>query len=183
MTKTEEINQIVKERSLNQWHLLIASLLGSLGQKSSNQGALNLLMNRSMEDFIIPFYQGQPDCDEIKAQVASAKDFSEEMGIVVDYVNRLFSLAGTMKTAPGDNKNETVVSIKSASCRYCPVGVGKAKIDKNSTFCPIPTMIEKSINFFRDEKPQVKLHLHRDGAFTRVLIKKDGNCELTYKSS
>lgn len=183
MTKTEEINQIVRERSLNQWHLLIASLLGSLGQKSSNQGALNLLMARSMDDFIIPFYHGQPDFDEMKAQVSNAKDFPAEMEIVVDYVNRLFSLAGTMKTTPGDNRNEAVVSIKSGSCRYCPVGVGKAKIDTNSTFCPIPTMIEKSINFFRDEKPPVKLHLHRDGAFTRVLIKKDGNCQITYKSS
>jgi hypothetical protein len=180
---TKEINQIVEDRNLNQWHLLIASLLGSLGQKGNNQGSLNLLMARSMDDFIIPFFQGQRDVDDIKTQVAATNDLSSQMNIVVEYVNQVFSLAGSMTIEPCDNKDEAVVAVESSSCRYCPIGVGKAKIDPEATFCPIPTMIEKSINFFRGDKSPVKLHLHRERASTRVLLKHDGNCYITYETA
>ena len=180
MTTTNEINQIVKDRDLNQFHLLIASLLGSLGQKGSTQGSLNLLMARSMDDFLIPFFDGQENIEHLKQQVGAAGTLSEQMEIVVQFVNEVFSLAGHMRTDPVTEPQKATVVIKSTSCRYCPIGVGKAKIDGNNTYCPIPTMVEKSINYFRGDQPQVKLQLIREKASTRVLQKQDGHCYISY---
>ncbi|MBN2529619.1 MAG: hypothetical protein JXR76_24735 [Deltaproteobacteria bacterium] len=181
MTTTSEINRIVKDRDLNQFHLLIASLLGSLGQTGSTQGALNLLMARSMDDFLIPFFEGQDTIGALKNQVAAAPSLSAQMEIIVKYVNEIFSLAGQMTVEPGSDASEATVVIKSSGCRYCPIGVGRAKIDGSNTYCPIPTMVEKSASYFRSPKPPVKLQLFREKATTRVLQKRDGHCYISYR--
>ena len=180
MTGTNEINQVVKERDLNQWHLLVASLLGSLGQKGSTQGALNLLMTRSMDDFLIPFFEGHTNAEEIRQKIATERTLQGQMAIVVKHLNEVFSLAGEMAVESGENPQEAVVRVKSNTCRFCPIGVGKAKLDPNATYCPIPTMIEKSANYFRAGLPPLKLRLFREKANTRVLQKKDGNCYISY---
>ena len=155
MATNNEINQIVKDRELNHWHLLITSLLASLGQKGSNQGALNLLMSRSMDDFILPFFEGLDDVERIKAEVARCDDLAQQMNIVIEYINGMFSFAGEMETEQSDDIEKAVVRVRSGSCRYCPIGVGRAEIDPDTTFCPLPIMIEKSINYFRDGKAPV----------------------------
>jgi hypothetical protein len=183
MTTNHEINQIVKERELNHWHLLITSLLGSLGQKGSNQGALNLLMSRSMDDFILPFLEGLDDARRIKAEVARYADLAQQMSIVIEYINGMFSFAGEIETEQSDDIEKAVVRVRSGSCRYCPIGVGLAKINPDTTFCPLPIMIEKSINYFRGGRAPVKLFLIREKASTHVLVKKDGNCYIAYTTS
>ncbi len=178
-----EIKELIDERQLSQWHLMIASLLGSLASQQGmfNQAFLNRLLKHSMDKFIIPYFQTlssyQSACDTAK----NGATIAQRLKPVVAFMDDVFELAGQVEVIEKDNDHATF-RVGSSGCRFCPIGVGKAELAPGDTFCPFPTMLEETANEMLGEKV-LKTVLTREGMKTRILKKEDGNCFIDYEAT
>ncbi|PIE52916.1 hypothetical protein CSA37_04540 [Candidatus Fermentibacteria bacterium] len=178
-----EMRELIQNRELSQWHLMIASLLGSLASQQGmfNQAFLNRLLAHSMETFVIPYFETMPEYSIAVNEAASRTSLTEKLKPAVEFINMVFQLAGDVDVL-NNNDGNPAVRIGSASCRFCPIGVGKAKMTPGDTFCPFPTMIEKTINAILGDSSVVTV-MKREGMKTKILEKKDGNCYIAFKGS
>lgn len=178
-----DVKELIENRQLSHWHLMIASLLGSLAsqEKMFNQAFLNMLLKHSMQQFIIPYFEGLIEYQETMKNIPEDGSLQEKIKPVVDFIDNVFELAGDIRLSAGNDGN-AVVTIGSSGCRFCPVGVGKANITPGMTFCPFPTMIEETARALIAQA-DIKTVLHREGLKTRVLTKEDGCCHISYQFS
>jgi hypothetical protein len=183
MSLKDEIRVIIANRELSQWHLMIASLLGSLASQRGmfNQAFLNKILKHSMDNFIIPYFETLDEYKEAIAKVQSGASLNEKLQAVVFFIDHVFSLAGEIELAQKDD-TQAVVRIGSSSCRFCPIGVGRAELTPGMTFCPFPTMIEKTAQHML-ENSNVKTVFKREHTQTLILQKKDGSCYITYEAT
>ncbi len=181
MLVDNEMKALIDDRQLSQWHLMIASLLGSLASQEGmfNQAFLNRLLKHSMDNFIIPYFNTLPDYEEACKLAQSNGSVSERLKPVVEFMDKVFQLAGQVQIDEIDSDHASL-RVGSSGCRFCPIGVGKAELSPGNTFCPFPTMIEQTANSMFGEK-MVKTVLTREGMKTKILKKEDGNCFITYE--
>lgn len=181
MADNNDIGTLIDERQLSQWHLMVASLLGSLASQEGmfNQAFLNRILKHSMDEFIIPYFQTLPKYQDSITESQQASSLTGKLRPVVEFIDEVFNLAGQVEISENDS-GLPVLRIGSSSCRFCPVGVGNASITPGKTFCPFPTMIEETANVML-KTVQIKTLLERDGTKTRILKKHDGSCYITYE--
>ncbi len=182
MAKTpEEIKRIIDDRTLSHWHLLIASLLGSLASQQGifNQAFLNRILTQSVRDFLVPYFQGLPEYKTLIAEVEQCTTLPEKIEKVVGFVDAIFGLAGQIETTAGESGTAAVI-VKSAACRFCPVGVGQATLRPEMTFCPFPTILEETANHTM-KNILVKTVHRREGMRTKILRKEAGQCIISYE--
>ncbi|MCK5786071.1 MAG: hypothetical protein KAH54_05895 [Candidatus Sabulitectum sp.] len=182
MPVNSEMKTLIDDRQLSQWHLMIASLLGSLASQQGmfNQAFLNRLLQHSMDKFIIPYFETLPGYQEACTKAKVATTVTERLKPVVAFMDKVFDLAGQVEVTEKDN-NHATFRVGSSGCRFCPIGVGKAELAPGNTFCPFPTMIEETANQMLGEKV-IKTVLTRKGMKTDILKKEDGNCFITYEA-
>ena len=181
--KKAEIIEKIQQRNLSQWHLLVASILGSLATQGGmfNQAYLNRLLKRSMIDFVLPYFETLPEYSKTLESVANSAELLQKMKNVVQFVDGVFPLAQDLSVESVDEKSVRV-RIVGETCRLCPKGIGKADIEAGQTFCPFPTMLEETAKFFFGED-KIKLVFKREGAKTKVLEKVDGVCFIEYQAA
>lgn len=174
------MKELIRERDLSQWHLMIASLLGSLASQQGmfNQAFLNRLLTHSMDTFLIPYFESQPDYERAIEAARTAGNLRDKMKVVIDFIDGVFSLAGDLSVETVGSR-DPVIRVMSSSCRFCPIGVGKAQMKPGDTFCPFPVMLEKTANAILAEG-SVSLVKKRDGMKTRVIEKREGNCLIAF---
>ena len=148
MSADLEIQEMIDDRQLSRWHLLIASLLGSLASQQGvfNQAFLNRILKHSMEKFIIPYFETLPDFNESCELAREGQTMVERLKPVVNSIDSAFNLAGQVEIIETD-RNHATIRVGSSGCRFCPIGVGKAELVPGNTFCPFPTMIEETANY------------------------------------
>ncbi len=181
MTTSSEIKSLIDDRQLSQWHLMIASLLGSLASQEGmfNQAFLNRILKHSMDEFVIPYFQTLPAYESALIEIEQATSLEQQLQPVIRFVDKIFNLAGQIELIEKDS-GHSVLRVGSSGCRFCPIGVGKADISPGKTFCPFPTMIEETANEMLS-KVQIKTVLKREGTKTKILTKLDGNCFITFE--
>lgn len=182
MSTDREIQKMIDDRQLSQWHLMIASLLGSLASQQGmfNQAFLNRILKHSMEKFIIPYFETLPDYDNSCKLAREGQTMVERLKPVVNFIDSVFNLAGQVEIIEID-RNHATLRVGSSGCRFCPIGVGKAELAPGNTFCPFPTMIEETANQMLGEDI-VRTVLTREGMRTSILKKQDGSCFITYEA-
>ena len=176
-----EIKAIINDRQLSQWHLMIASLLGSLASQHGmfNQAFLNRILKHSMENFILPYFETLPEFQEAIKKIPSGSSLQERLKPAVEFIDSVFELAGQIEIIE-QGQDHAVLKVGSSGCRFCPIGVGKADMAAGMTFCPFPTMIEETaVHMLGGDR--VKTVLHREGTKTKILIKEDGSCHIEYE--
>ncbi|MEA3266160.1 MAG: hypothetical protein U9P42_04380 [Candidatus Fermentibacteria bacterium] len=178
-----EIKELIAERQLSQWHLMIASFLGSLASQQGmfNQAFLNRLLKHSMDKFIIPYFQTLPDYNEACEAARQGTTIAQRLNPVVAFMDNVFGLAGQVEVIEKDD-NHASFRVGSSGCRFCPIGVGKAELAPGDTFCPFPTMLEETANEMLGGKV-LKTVLTREGMKTEILKKEDGNCFIDYEAT
>ena len=177
-----EIRNTIEQRELNQWHLMIASLLGSLAQYSGmfNQALLNQMLTRSMRQFVVPYFENLPIASTARQRAAAALAPEDELRVVVWFLDQAFPLAKQIEVVPGDEPTKAKVIVTGGGCRFCPIGVGKAQLAPTKTFCPFPTMILETAKFLLGDD-KIALHLTRERARVHALIKSEGKCYIEYE--
>ncbi len=182
MSTDTEIREMIDDRSLSQWHLMVASLLGSLASQQGmfNQAFLNRILKHSMEKFIIPYFQTLPNYHDSCEKARTGSTMVERLQPVVRFIDNVFNLAGQIEIVEKDN-DHAIIRVGSSGCRFCPIGVGKAELAPGRTFCPFPTMIEETANQMLGENI-VRTVLTREGMKTKILKKEDGHCFITYEA-
>jgi len=178
-----EIQALINERQLSQWHLMIASLLGSLASQHGvfNQAFLNRILKHSMDKFIIPYFKTLPEFQNAINKIPSEGNLKQQLEPIVDFIDSIFGLAGQIEIEENAD-DQAVLRIGSSGCRFCPIGVGKAELAPGMTFCPFPMMIEETANYML-ESDKVKTVLYREHTRTRILTKLDGGCFITYEKA
>ena len=181
--KENEIQALINERQLSQWHLMIASLLGSLASQQGvfNQAFLNRILKHSMDKFIIPYFKILPEYQNAIDKIPPDGNLKQQLEPIVDFIDNVFGLACQIEIEEISD-DQAVLRIGSSGCRFCPIGVGKAELAPGMTFCPFPMMIEETANFML-ESDQVKTVLHREHTKTKILTKLDGGCFITYEKA
>ena len=177
-----EIRNTIEQRDLNQWHLMIASLLGSLAQLGGmfNQALLNQMLTRSMRQFVVPFFEGIPAVPVARYRAAAAPTTEEKLRAVLGFLNQEFPLANEYQVVPGDEPGRAKMVVTGSGCRFCPIGVGKAKLNPAMTFCPFPTMVLETARFLLGDD-MAKLCLVRERARVRALTKSEGRCYIEFE--
>ena len=178
---TTEINKIIQDRALSHWHLLVASLLGSLASQQGifNQAFLNRIIGQSVREFLIPYFMGLPEYEALTSKIEKCAEVHEQIESVVSFVDEMFGLAGQIETEAGP-EGTTLVTVKSSGCRFCPVGVGRATLRPDMTFCPFPTLIEQTARHMLNNDTLKTVH-RREGTRTRILQKEDGHCKISFE--
>jgi hypothetical protein len=178
----EEIRNTIEQRDLNQWHLLVASLLGSLAQYSGmfNQALLNQMLTRSMRQFVVPFFEGLPVAATARQRAAGAPNREEKLRIVLEFLEHQFPLAQDIPVGPGSEPAKTKMTVTSSGCRLCPIGVGKAQLNPTKTFCPFPTMVLETAKFLLSDDT-ITLCMVRERARVHVVTKSEGKCSIEFE--
>jgi len=181
MTTNNEIKSLIDDRQLSQWHLMVASLLGSLASQEGmfNQAFLNRILKHSMDEFIIPYFQTLSEYENALIDIEHGTSLEQQLQPVIRFIDKVFYLAGQIELEKKDS-GHSILKIGSSGCRFCPIGVGKADISPGKTFCPFPTMIEETANEMLS-KVQIKTVLKREGTRTKILEKHDGSCFITFE--
>ena len=176
-----EIRNTIEQRELNQWHLMVASLLGSLAQLGGmfNQALLNQMLSRSMRQFVVPLFEGHPAVPTARYRALAASTVEERLRTVLRFLDHEFPLAKEIQVIPGSDPTKAKMVVTGGGCRFCPIGVGKAKLLPNQTFCPFPTMVLETAKFLLGDD-MAKLCLVREGVRVRALNKLDGKCYIEF---
>jgi hypothetical protein len=182
MSTSGEIKAMIDDRHLSQWHLMIASLLGSLASQEGmfNQAFLNRILKHSMDEFTIPYFETLSDYKDACSKAREGTTMVEKLRPIVQFIDSVFNLAGEVEIVEKD-VNHAIIRIVSSGCRFCPIGVGKAELSPGSTFCPFPTMIEETANSMLGENI-VKTVKTRKGTHTSILKKENGSCLISYEA-
>ena len=177
-----EIRNTIEQRELNQWHLMIASLLGSLAQYSGmfNQALLNQMLTRSMRQFVVPYFESLLEVSKARQRAAAALIPEDQLRAVIWFLDQAFPLAKDIQIVPGDEPTKAKVVVTSGGCRFCPIGVGKAQLAPTKTFCPFPTMILETAKFLLGDE-RVDLCLIRERARVHAVVKSEGKCHVEYQ--
>ena len=175
------IKDLIQERQLSQWHLMVASLLGSLASQQGmfNQAFLNRLLAHSMDNFVVPYFQSMPEYESAIQAIPAEGRLQHKLEPIVGFIDSVFTLAGSIEVVDMD-EGVAGIKVRSSSCRFCPIGVGRAKLTEGSTFCPFPKMIEKTANAMLTAGSVVAV-TKREGTRTHVLEKKDGSCYISFR--
>ena len=160
--------EVVIERNLNKWNVLIASILAGF----SKWGVLSQgIVNKNMELVADKLSR----CFKTKGKVPEvdpSKDFKENLIAIIRFLDRELEMAGEK----GLEIDGEVITFKvvSKTCNFCPIGVGEAELE--GTACPYPSLIKEFANKFLPEGQKVKLVVQ-----DRNYLKKDsGLCFIKF---
>ncbi len=161
--------EVVKERDLNKWNVLIASILAGF----SKWGVLSQgIVNKNMELVADKLSR----CFKTKGKVPAVdpgKGFEQNLKTIIDFLDKELELAG-QKAFEFDG-NVLTFKVVSKTCNFCPIGVGEAELE--GTACPYPSLIKEFANRFLPEGQKVKLVVQE----RNYLKKESGNCYIKFE--
>ena len=162
--------EVVIERDLNKWNVLIASILAGF----SKWGVLSQgIVNKNMElvaDKLARFFKTKGNIPKTNPTAS----FEENLTSIINFLDKELEMAGT--TNIEKENSELSFKVKSKTCNFCPIGVGEAELD--GTACPYPALIKEFANKFMPEGQKVKLVVQE-----RNFLKKDketGTCIIKF---
>ncbi len=160
--------EVVIERDLNKWNVLIASILAGF----SKWGVLSQgIVNKNMELVADKLSR----CFKVKGKlpaVSPDKTFEANLKAIIEFLDRELQLAGE-KGLEIDGEVITF-NIVSKTCNFCPIGVGEAELD--GTACPYPALIKEFANKFLPDGQRVKLVVQE----RNYLKKESGHCFIKF---
>ncbi len=160
--------EVVIERDLNKWNVLIASILAGF----SKWGVLSQgIVNKNMElvaDKLSRFFIVKG----ITPSVSPDNDFDTNLKNIIEFLDNELELAGE-KYLEFDGEILTF-KVVSKTCNFCPIGVGEAELD--GTACPYPALIKEFANKFLPDGQKVKLVVQE----RNYLKKESGHCFIKF---
>ncbi len=160
---------VVIERNLNKWNVLVASLIAGFDKLGVLSQAV---VNKDMEvvaDKLARFFKVKGNVP----QVDSSSSFEENMKRIIEFIDRELELAGESSvTLEGENVTFEVVG---NTCHFCPKGVGEAELP--GTACPYPSLLMNFANKFLPEDQQVEVVLQD----RNYLKKEGGKCRIIFR--
>ncbi len=160
--------EVVIERDLNKWNVLIASILAGF----SKWGVLSQgIVNKNMELVADKLSR----CFKTKGKVPEVdpnKDFKENLISIIRFLDKELELAG--KSGLEIDGEVITFQVVSKTCNFCPIGVGEAELE--GTACPYPALIKEFANKFLPEGQKVKLVVQE----RNYLKKESGHCFIKF---
>lgn len=159
---------VVIERDLDKWNVLIASILAGF----SKWGVLSQgIVNKNMElvaDKLSRFFKIKNNIPEVD----STKDFKENLISIIRFLDKELEMAG--KSGLDVDGEVVTFQVVSKTCNFCPIGVGEAELE--GTACPYPALIKEFANKFLPEGQKVKLVVQE----RNYLKKESGYCFIKF---
>jgi hypothetical protein len=175
-----DIAKTIEQRDLNHWNLFISSLLGGFASYNFfNQAILNMLLKRSLTEFIIPYLEHQGDDKKMRQKIAASDTAMEKIRVVVDTFNAMFDMNGSMEVTQQED-GCVAISADSGSCRLCPVGVGNAQLKEGQTLCPFPEFMQVVIKHYVAGQDLEMVKTVSGGRVT-IVEKTQGLCTMRYQ--
>lgn len=152
------MSTVIKERGLDLYQYLTASMLGGLADPGLlNQGSANIVGKRTGEK-LAEFF--------VTEGMNLTGNGPEDLNTFIEKVG----IAGEFRITRDGEK--IVVAIPTPLCRYCPKAVGGAETP--GTAYPIPGMLESFLNYRTNGGWKL---VYQDG---RPLVKDGTDCVITY---
>ncbi len=162
--------EVVIERNLNKWNVLVASLIAGFDRLGVLSQAV---VNKDMQvvaDKLARFFKVKGNVP----QVDPSASFEENLRRIIEFLDRELELAGESSVeAEGDQLTFKVVG---STCHFCPKGVGEAELP--GTACPYPALIMEFANKFLPDDQKVEVvqqgrnYLKKEGGVCRIIFKK-----------
>jgi hypothetical protein len=168
----EAFQENVAKRELDTESIFFASFLAGLNLYGIlNQAIINKASDRAGAH-LARFAKLQ---DEGKLYLTSGKQWSvrERFEKSVEVFKKMLFVSKEVDVI--HKEKETVISIETGSCRFCPKGVGEAEL--NGTLCPFPALMKSFSNELWG-KDDIKLHKERSKP---ILVKEGDRCVFEYR--
>ncbi len=160
--------EVVIERDLNKWNVLIASILAGF----SKWGVLSQgIVNKNMELVADKLSR----CFKTKGKVPEvdpSKNFEANLLSIIRFLDKELEMA---KESGLEIEGDVITfQVVSKTCNFCPIGVGEAELE--GTACPYPALIKEFANKFLPEGQKVKLVVQE----RNYLKKESGKCFIKF---
>ncbi len=160
--------EVVIERNLNKWNVLIASILAGF----SKWGVLSQgIVNKNMElvaDKLSRYFKTKGNIPYVDTN----RNFEQNLKSIIEFLDKELELAG--QKALEFDEDILTFRVVSKTCNFCPIGVGEAELE--GTACPYPSLIKEFANKFLPEDQKVKLVVQE----RNYLKKQRGNCFIKF---
>ncbi len=162
--------EVVIERNLNKWNVLVASLIAGFDRLGVLSQAV---VNKDMQvvaDKLARFFKVKNNVPEINPSAS----FQENLKKVIEFLDEELQLAGETTIEATDS--EITFNVVGSTCHFCPKGVGEAELP--GTACPYPALIMEFANKFLPEDQKVEVvqqgrnYLKKEGGMCRIIFRK-----------
>ena len=169
----EAFQENVTRRELDTESIFFASFLAGLNLYNIlNQAIINKASDRAGAHLArFAKLKGMDDLNLTTTKNWSARERFEKS---VEILKKMLFISKEVEIIHKE-ENETVISIETSSCRFCPKGVGEAEL--NGTLCPFPALL-KSFSNELWETDVVNLYKERGKP---TLTKEGDRCVFEYR--
>ena len=145
----EDYESKIKERELDAFHVVTASLLSGFSEIGVlNQAVANQVMG-GLARRLAAWFKAYG----IDPGIAGNDSLREKVEKVWATLNKTLQLAAEVAIA--DDGEATIFEVTGGKCRICPVGVGEAEI--KGTACPYPFLIKGLLDIYSPDGKVVEL--------------------------
>lgn len=162
--------EVVIERDLNKWNVLVASLVAGFDKLGVLSQAV---VNKDMQvvaDKLARFFRVRGNVPQVDPNAP----FQKNLKSIIEFLDRELEMAGEASVEITDS--EVAFKVVGNTCHFCPKGVGEAELP--GTACPYPALIMEFANRFLPEDQQVEVviqgrnYLKKEGGVCSIIFRK-----------